>query len=748
MHPGAGGLAFADIDPVIDTQVGQAYSQTNVANEGTTPYTYSLTAGTLPAGTTLSSSTGTVSGIPTAPGAVSYTITVTDSGSPTQTASNAVSGTIAPVPLTTTQAVASATLTVNSAATPFTPVTASGGTGTLTYGVNPALPTGLSFSTATGQMTGTPTASSAATTYTVTVTDQSPTVQTSSKPFSLTVNAALATTQAVASTTLTANSAATPFTPVTASGGTGTLTYGVSPALPAGLSFSTATGQVTGTPTASSAATTYTVTVTDQTTPTAQTSSKTFSLTVNAAASTTTVTSSLNPSELHRTVTFTAKVTDGGGTPTGTVTFKDGSTTLGTATLAAGSATFATSGLALGVHSITATYAGDGAFLASTSAALQQSVAVPTDSLHLRTMQIQATPQIASVAGQMNTGAIDGAISSGFSDNPQPFVFNGNGFTANLFAEPTGQAVATASDNGLHDFVHNPLDRNANRRVDDGFSALAYGGSKMPTKAAPKVAGLPREWLAWIDVRGMSVSTYSTTSDLKGNQVSALFGLTRKLSPDVLIGGFGGYEYFTYSSSALNSQLKGNGWTVGAFLGWRFATGLRFDIAAARSQVDFSASSGAASADFPAHRWLVSGGLTGGYKWQGFNLVPSARIYGLWEHEDGYTDSLTITQPDRNFSTGRASGGMKVGYPLEWGFSNRITPYAGFYGDYYFTKDDAAATIGAGTVPLLKGWSARATGGVSINIAKGASLDLGGEYGGIGSITHIWIYRGRMAISF
>jgi hypothetical protein len=33
----------------------------------------------------------------------------------------------------------------------------------------------------------------------------------------------------------------------------------------------------------------------------------------------------------------------------------------------------------------------------------------------------------------------------------------------------------------------------------------------------------------------------------------------------------GGYEHFDYSSQALVGTLKGDGWTAGAFVGWRFA---------------------------------------------------------------------------------------------------------------------------------------------------------------------------------
>jgi hypothetical protein len=98
--------------------------------------------------------------------------------------------------------------------------------------------------------------------------------------------------------------------------------------------------------------------------------------TVNAAkvASTTTVVSSVNPSVFGQAVTFTATVTGTGGTPTGTVTFLDGTATLGTATLSAGSGTLTTSALAVGNHNITASYSGDSNFNSSTSNPITQTV--------------------------------------------------------------------------------------------------------------------------------------------------------------------------------------------------------------------------------------------------------------------------------------------------------------------------------------------------------------------------------------
>src|SRR5439155_726772 len=62
------------------------------------------------------------------------------------------------------------------------------------------------------------------------------------------------------------------------------------------------------------------------------------------------------------------------GTPTGTVTFKDGATSLSTNTLVSGQAAFTTSALSVTNHSITAVYNGDGIYNTSTSSVVTQTV--------------------------------------------------------------------------------------------------------------------------------------------------------------------------------------------------------------------------------------------------------------------------------------------------------------------------------------------------------------------------------------
>jgi hypothetical protein len=616
-------------------------------------------------------------------------------------------------------------------------ISASGGTAPYTYSVSSGeVPPGLSLDSSSGVLSGTPIAlgsygfvaqatdiygNNGFRTYTVNIT---------APPLRITPTASATTQvgQAYSQTNV-------------ASAGTTPYTYSVSAGtLPAGTTLNTATGTVSGTPTTAGAFS-YTIKVTDSTSSIA---TQATSGTIGTAKTTTSITSSVNPSNIGQSVMFTATIATGGGTATGAVSFKDGTTTLGTGAVSGNKATFTTASLTLGIHSITAVYSGDSSYTASTSAALQQSVANPAypDSLRLRAMQVAATPLAAQISGQAITGAIDNAIEDGLSGNPQTLTCNVGGITFDCGAELDGHPTHAASD-GVKDFVAAPDQRVS--RIDDGFSALAYNGNI--TKTPPQLTTLQREWLGWIDVRGVSVDRSSIGNDLKGNQVNTLAGITRKFTPDFLVGVFGGYEYFNYTSDALTGRLKGDGWTVGSYLGWQFTPTMRFDLAAARSGIDFNAMAGTASGTFPGSRWLTSGGFTGTYRWQALVFQPSARIYALWEHEDAYTDSLGTIQNDRNFSTGRASGGIKVSYPFVWSGKINIAPYVGIYGDYYFTSDDASTT-GLPAIPLLQGWSARFTSGLSLSFKGGGQLSFGGELGGIGGNTQILTFRGRASVPF
>jgi outer membrane autotransporter protein len=221
--------------------------------------------------------------------------------------------------------------------------------------------------------------------------------------------------------------------------------------------------------------------------------------------------------------------------------------------------------------------------------------------------------------------------------------------------------------------------------------------------------------------------------------------------PNFLVGVVGGYETFSYTEQDINGKLKGQGWTVGSYLGWKLSPTLRYDAAVTYSGIGYDGTAGTAQGNFNGQRWLLSTGLTGTYKMAGVFVEPSARVYALWEKENAYIDSLGTQQARHDFATGRASAGVKASYPVKWIDGVLLAPYAGVYGDYYFTQDDAAMLLAGGALgsaPLLQGWSARLTGGLSAKLSGGATLGVGAEYGGIGGNTQIWTLTARARVPF
>lgn len=140
-------------------QVGMAYAATLNATGGTAPYAWSLTSGTLPAGLSLSASTGAITGMPTAAAnATPLTFVVKDSSSPASTNSTNLTLTITAPPgvnITTTSPLPFGQVGVAYTAT----LAASGGIPPYTWSLanGSALPGGLSLNGSTGAITGTPT---------------------------------------------------------------------------------------------------------------------------------------------------------------------------------------------------------------------------------------------------------------------------------------------------------------------------------------------------------------------------------------------------------------------------------------------------------------------------------------------------------------------------------------------------------------------------------------------------------------
>ena len=151
--------------------VGTPYSVALAGAGGITPYTWSITQGTLPAGLTLNASTGVITGTPRAAGSTSFTVGLTDSGSPALTATAQYTVAIAYPALV----IGTVTLPPGALGVAYNNMlTASGGSGTgYTWTVTSGTAlsaVGLSLSPS-GLITGTPNATETSIAFVVTVTD-------------------------------------------------------------------------------------------------------------------------------------------------------------------------------------------------------------------------------------------------------------------------------------------------------------------------------------------------------------------------------------------------------------------------------------------------------------------------------------------------------------------------------------------------------------------------------------------------
>ncbi|HUA95645.1 MAG TPA: Ig-like domain-containing protein, partial [Acidimicrobiales bacterium] len=120
---------------------------------------------------------------------------------------------------------------------------------------------------------------------------------------------------------------------------------------------------------------------------------------VTLQGSTTVLLPTVDPATYGQTLLFVVSVAPaaGAGVPTGTVTVLNGTTPIGSATLAGGTAAVVTATLDTGCHSLTAAYAGDGNFAASTSSTVVEQIDAASTATALT-----ASPSAAS-AGQRVT---------------------------------------------------------------------------------------------------------------------------------------------------------------------------------------------------------------------------------------------------------------------------------------------------------------------------------------------------------
>ncbi len=171
-----------DTTTLPDGKMGASYSQMLAVSGGLAPYTWSITAGSLPPGMFLTAATGVIWGTPTEDGTFDFTVQVKDDFDQTDTMSLSI--TIIDSPQVDTTTLPGGTVGVAYETT----LAASGGLTPYTWSIMAgALPGGLTLNTGTGVISGTPNASGTFS-FIVEVTDDC--TQTATAGLSITIAAA------------------------------------------------------------------------------------------------------------------------------------------------------------------------------------------------------------------------------------------------------------------------------------------------------------------------------------------------------------------------------------------------------------------------------------------------------------------------------------------------------------------------------------------------------------------------------
>jgi alpha-tubulin suppressor-like RCC1 family protein len=243
------------LDPAVYTK-GATITPDAPSNGGGAVVSYAV-APPLPSGLSLSTTTGVLSGAPTAVASrASYTVTATNTGGSTQATLTLTVNDVRPSNLTYS---ANPAVYTNGVAVPDNLPSNSGGTVTL-YTISPGLPSGLDLDPLSGIISGTPSGLSPQTVYTVTAANSGGSTQAT---LTLTVNDVAPSSLTYATNPASFTVGQTIANDVPSHLGGAVVSWSVSPALPQGLSLSTSTGVISGTPSAVTAAANYVVTATN-----------------------------------------------------------------------------------------------------------------------------------------------------------------------------------------------------------------------------------------------------------------------------------------------------------------------------------------------------------------------------------------------------------------------------------------------------------------------------------------------------
>ncbi len=688
-----------DIQPATlnNATVGVAYNQTLAAAGGTGPYTYVLTAGSLPAGVSFGAN-GALSGTPTAGGTFNFTVTAADSSTGVNapfSGARAYTWTVQGPTMTMTPAAGA--LPAGQQFIPYTTQTfaASGGIPSYTYTVfSGALPAGLTLNPSTGALSGTPTAFGAFT-FAIRATDSA----TGTGPFEVTnaytlnIQQALPTISSIApvngptaggtvvtvtgtnlqnasavtfggtaaaytvvnATTITAttpaHAAGAVNVAVTTPGGVATLVNGYTYIAPGSFQFVVNSGDDDGS----------------------------FVFSVPAASNlTTTVTTSGGSGASP---VFSVQP---GSYPT-TFTVPDG---FG---LASGSCSPSTSTVNTSAKTIALTIASNVTTVCTIEAldSRRATTEIIGAALDASSRLIVANaPTLSRRIDRLNGGGGDGSASAfgkTFASNLP--------FSATIGADGARFAMSLSGLRAKTDRDHRFTAANENGVPASLAASVTPAAGLAATAAADASASMTNHAGPRFDIWVEGVlAEFEGAASADGHFAIVHAGADYLLTDNLLVGV--GIQGDWLDMNTASGSLDSSGWLAGPYATARIAENLYLDLRAAWGGASFEVSPfGTYTDTVSSDRELYSAALIGAFEMGNLTIRPEGRVTWYKETTDAYIDSLSVAIPEVEIKTGEASFGPDFEWTLKRSDGGVFIPKIGFDLIWTFQQDNTATAF-------------------------------------------------------
>ncbi len=250
-------------------------------------------------------------------------------------------------------------------------------------------------------------------------------------------------------------------------------------------------------------------------------------------------------------------------------------------------------------------------------------------------------------------------------------------------------------------------------------------------------------WDIWVEGR---IARFDSSNNKDGKFGAIYVGADYLITPNMLIGLMTQYDWLKKDYDA-NGRVKGQGWMVGPYAGFRFGENLYLEAQArgGRSSNDITPL-GTYTDKFKTTRWYFSGRLSGDFGYGDWMIRPGVAVQYLSEKQKAYTDSLGNHIRAQTVSEGDVRVGPRIAYTYGLGDGGAIIPWAEFEGVYTFGSKDK---FSKGTYASdIHGLSGSVQAGFDWRMPVGAMFSLSGSYDGIGSDARSYGARARIDIAF